>query len=274
MKDSESRQAFLGPDSELIFSLCKVGVVGLSGGGSHVVQQLAHIGVLNYVAIDPKNMAEKHLHRLVGATADDVKQSTPKVMIARRVIKCVRPIASVDALLGTWQENQLALRDCTIVFGCVDSYSEREQLDRFCRRFLIPFIDIGMDVFSIGDSYHITGQTVLSSPGQPCLRCMGIITEENLKEEAAKYGKAGPRAQVVWPNAVLASTAVGLFVQLVCPWKKLSSASAYVEYNGNTPSLVPSPRMEFAINSPCPHFAMTDTGDPLFDLERIDQQRL
>ena len=44
---------------------------------------------------------------------------------------------------------------------------------------------------------------------------MEIITEEKLKEEAAKYGAAGPDAQVIWPNGVLASTAVGLFVQLV-----------------------------------------------------------
>jgi hypothetical protein len=267
--DDASRQSFLGNDSERIFALCKVGVVGLSGGGSHIVQQSAHVGVLNYVAIDPKCMAQKHLHRLVGGTAEDVKRKTPKAKIAERIIKGIRPSANVEAVVGTWQENQLSLRDCTVIFGCVDSYSEREQLDRFCRRFLIPFIDIGMDVFALGDSYHIVGQTVLSSPGHPCLRCMGIVTEENLKEEAAKYGAAGPRAQVIWPNAVLASSAVGLFVQLVCPWYEPSSASAYLEYNGNTPSLTSSPRMEFVINTPCPHFLPTDIGDPLFNLETI-----
>jgi hypothetical protein len=173
----------------------------------------------------------------------------------------------VDDIVGTWQANQMSLRASTAIFGCVDSYSEREQLDRFCRRFLIPFIDIGMDVFALNESYHIVGQTVLSSPGHPCLRCMGIVTDENLKEEAAKYGAAGPKAQVIWPNAVLASSAVGLFVDLVCPWHKPSSASAYLEYNGNTPSLNPSPRMEFAINKPCPHFPTTDIGDPLFALQ-------
>lgn len=267
MSDDTSRQSFLGSDSDHIFALCKVGIVGLSGGGSHIVQQLAHVGVLNYVAIDPKNMAKKHLHRIVGATAEDVEKKTPKTKIAERTIRNLRPLANVNAVVGTWQENQLSLRDCTVVFGCVDSYSEREQLDRFCRRFLIPFIDIGMEVFALGDSYHIVGQTVLSSPGHPCLRCMGIVTEGNLKDEAAKYGAAGSRAQVIWPNAVLASSAVGLFVQLVCPWHKLSSASAYLEYNGNTPALTPSPRMEFAINMPCLHFSRTDIGDPLFDLE-------
>ena len=36
------------------------------------------------------------------------------------------------------------------------------------------------------------------------MRCMAIVTEEYLKEEAGRYGDAGPRPQVVWPNGVLA----------------------------------------------------------------------
>jgi hypothetical protein len=96
---------------------------------------------------------------------------------------------------------------------------------------------------------------------------MGIIADSNLKDEAAEYGAAGPRAQVVWPNGVLASSAVGLFVQLVSPWHKLSSASAYLEYNGNSSTLVPSPRMEYAIHQSCIHFPTADVGDPFFQLE-------
>lgn len=268
MSDDSSRQGFLGPNSDRILGSCKIGVVGLSGGGSHIVQQAAHVGLLDYVVIDPKNMERKHLHRLVGATEHDVRHGVAKAKIAERVIKSIRPAAKVEAFVGHWQERQLSLRDRTAIIGCVDSYSEREQLERFCRRFLIPFIDIGMGVFETGGSYHIIGQTALSSPGHPCLRCMGILTDEKLKEEAAQYGAAGPKAQVVWPNAVLASTAIGLFVQLVCPWHKASSACAYLEYNGNTPMLAPSPRMEFAINMTCSHFPVTDIGDLLFDLQR------
>lgn len=267
MSDDISRQSFLGEKSDEILASCKVGIVGVSGGGSHIVQQLAHLGVENYVAIDPKPMATKHLHRIVGATTEDVSRKTPKAKIAERIIKGVRPRAKVDAFETTWQENQLYLRDRTTIFGCVDSYSEREQLERFCRRFLIPYIDVGMDVFALENSHHISGQTILSSAGHPCLRCMGIVTESSLAKEAAEYGAAGPKAQVVWPNGVLASTAVGLFVQLVCPWFKSSSASAYVEYNGNMPSLAPSPRMEFAIATTCPHYSTAEVGDPFFRLD-------
>jgi molybdopterin/thiamine biosynthesis adenylyltransferase len=266
MSDTKSRQAFLGSNSDSIFASCKIGIVGLSGGGSHEAQQLAHIGFLNYVLIDPKKMKMKHLHRLVGGTCEDVEKNSPKVAIAERGIKSIRPNANVEVIEDTWQNAQLSLRDSTAILGCVDSYSEREQLDRFCRRFLIPYIDIGMDVLSFGNGFQIVGQVAMSSPGHACLRCMAIINDLNLKNEAAEYGAAGPRAQVVWPNGVLASSAVGLLVQLLCPWHKTSSASAYLEYNGNYSTVAPSPRMEHIINEMCPHYSVKDLGDPFFRL--------
>lgn len=268
MNDDLSRQSFLGANSERILSACKIGIVGLSGGGSHIVQQAAHVGVGRYILVDPKSMAKKHLHRIVGATIDDVRQQIPKAEIAERVIKEIRPDAEIDAFVSTWQERQLFLRDCNAIFGCVDSYSEREQLERFCRRFLIPYIDIGMDVFESGvNASHICGQVVMSSPGHPCLRCMAVITDDRLREEAATYGAAGPKPQVIWPNGVLASTAIGLLMQMVTPWHPLSGASAYLEYNGNRNILGPSPRMEYVANLSCDHFSITEVGDPFFSLE-------
>lgn len=194
MTAESSRQSFLGENSDQVLASCKIGIIGLSGGGSHIAQQAAHVGVGNYVVIDPKRMAEKHSHRIVGATAKDVERKTPKVRIAQRVIKNVRPYTKVDAFDATWQEKQLYLRDCTTVFGCVDSYSEREQLERFCRRFLIPYIDVGMDVFASDNSYHISGQTILSSAGQPCLRCMGGDNGSQAVERGCGVRRRGAKA--------------------------------------------------------------------------------
>src|SRR5437868_8372004 len=104
MSDNQSRQSFLGPDSDGIFASCKIGVVGASGGGNHIIQQTAHVGVLNYVVIDPKKIAPKHLHRIVGAKDEDVKRGIPKVGIAERLIKGIRPMASVQAFANSWQQ--------------------------------------------------------------------------------------------------------------------------------------------------------------------------
>src|SRR5208282_851819 len=110
----------------------------------------------------------------------------------------------------------------------------REQLERFARRHLIPYIDIGMDVHDLGCSeFLIAGQVVLSMPGGPCLRCAGLITDERVAAEANRYGAAGGRPQVVWSNGVLASTAVGIVVQLLTPWSGKPPQFIYLDYDGN-----------------------------------------
>jgi len=40
-----SRQNFLGPRAQDILVNTRAAIVGLGGGGSHIAQQLAHIGV-------------------------------------------------------------------------------------------------------------------------------------------------------------------------------------------------------------------------------------
>jgi len=61
------RQSFLGSDSQIKIEACTIGVVGLGGGGSHIVQQLAHIGFQNYVLYDVDVVQETNLNRLIGA---------------------------------------------------------------------------------------------------------------------------------------------------------------------------------------------------------------
>ena len=257
-----SRQGFLGRDSMAIFATVRAGVVGLSGGGSHIVQQLAHLGVKKYALADHDRASISNLNRLVGATAHDVASEVLKVEIARRTILSVNPDAAVEIISSRWQEAPAKLRSCNVIFGCVDSYGEREQLERFSRRFLIPYIDIGMDVIEYEDELRIVGQVVQSFPGSHCLRCMNIVNEFKLKREAELYGTAGIAPQVVWPNGVLASTAISLFVRLFTSWGP-KTETVYLEYNGNESRLIDSPRLPFILREACMHYRL-EVGDPLF----------
>src|SRR4051812_12024367 len=99
-----SRQSFLGVNSQSIIERCVVGIVGLGGGGSHVAQQLAHLGFLNYVLFDADAIEDSNLNRLIGGTEKDVLKSVPKVKIAKRVITSIRPLADVECHLSKWQE--------------------------------------------------------------------------------------------------------------------------------------------------------------------------
>jgi hypothetical protein len=263
---TNSRQSFLGPNSEPLLDSTRAGIIGLGGGGSHIVQQLAHLGVGNFFLFDPDKIEDTNLNRLVGAIAKDVKNGTLKTDIAYRVIKGVNPKAKVTRIPKLWQEAPLDLRHCDVIFGCVDSYAARNELEHACRRFLIPYIDIGMDVTkaSGGSGFVISGQVILSLPGNLCMRCMGFLNENLLAEEAQQYGEAGDRPQVVWPNGVLASSAVGCFTQLLTPWHD-ALPIPYLEYDGNTQTVFPSNRLKYLEGRKCTHFSSsTDLGDPFW----------
>ena len=261
-KERFSRQSFLGRDSEERIARCTVGVPGLGGGGSHIIQQLAHIGFQRFVIYDGDVVEESNLNRLVGATSIDVPAETPKLHIAKRMIFGLQPHANVRGFSGRWQDNPEPLRECQIVFGCVDSYQGRHELEVACRRYLMHYIDIGMDVHG-QDPAVIGGQVILSSPGGLCMRCMGFLTDAKLTEEAARYGKAGTRPQVVWPNGVLASTAVGLGVDIVTGWTRRALAHVYLVYDGNKGIIKESATLRNLNIPTCPHFSDSDVGDPV-----------
>jgi len=243
----------------------RVGIVGLGGGGSHIAQQLGHLGVGEFVLIDPDIVEDTNLNRLVGATQQDVADHANKVSVAARVIGGVNPSTQISAQTSQWQMCETALRSCDVIFGCVDSISEREQLERAARRYLIPYLDLGMDVHWVEDRFVVGGQVALSMPEGPCLRCMGIVDDRGLALEAQMYGAAGGRPQVVWPNGVLASIAVGLFTQLVTAWSKTQDLPTLLEYDGNAQTVSPSNKLPYLKERLCTHFAdLSSVGDPFW----------
>lgn len=266
-----SRQSFLGVGSERRLADATIGVVGLGGGGSHIVQQAGHVGIGGYVLVDPDHIAETNTNRLIGGTLTDLetetRAATSKVAISERLLRGLLEKPIIVVLCKNWHDATDELKRCDIIIGAVNSIIERDQLERFARRHLIPYLDIGMDVHPLpGGEFLVSGQVVLSVPGRACLRCCGIVTDERLTEEARKYGEAGEAPQVVWPNGVLASTAVGLTVQLLSPWFKPARDFVYLDYDGNLGTLVPNMRMELYLHKVCPHHPAEETGDPLFDI--------
>lgn len=260
-EDRYDRQSFLGINSQKILNKIKVGVVGLGGGGSHIIQQLAHLGVQNYVIFDDDYVSNSNLNRLIGATIEDVKNQTQKTMAASRLIKGLQPNANITIINDKWEESPELLQSCDVAFGAVDSFASRRDLELVCRRYLMPYIDIGMDVRIIeNQNPRMYGQVILSIPGSPCMKCMGFLTEKNLALEAAKYGDAGSKPQVVWANGVLASNAIGLFTDLITGWSGKKGCIVYQEYDGNKLTMNKSYRLDYLKNKECKHFPLAEVG--------------
>lgn len=264
-----SRQSFLGHNSQSELWETRVAIVGVGGGGSQIAQQLAHLGVGKFRLIDPDIIEASNLNRLIGGTAADVETASPKVEILARTIKAIRPEADIEIHRSKWQEVAYSLKDVHTIFGCVDGYRQRDYLESAARRYVIPYIDIGMDVTKIEDSYFaVAGQIIVSRPGCPCMRCIGFLTSERLAREENDYGDAGINPQVVWTNGILASLAVGEFVKLRTPWFPAKDQYVWLELDGNVQTVTKSRQPCYQnMGDVCTHHGGTDgLGDPFFKL--------
>ncbi len=261
MNERYARQTFLGADATRFLRAAKVAIIGLGGGGSHVAQQLAYVGVERLQLYDSDRVEYSNLNRLVGAVAEDARLRELKVKVAQRMVLAINPEARTEIFPSQWQLAASAVREADVIVSCVDSYAARQDIEVTARRFLIPLIDIGMDVHVVDNKPYIAGQVILSMPSGPCMKCLGFLNEERLRQEADQYGAAGDRPQVVWTNGVLASVAVGILIDLLTGWRGLEHQGEYLHYDGNTHQLSRSPRLEYA-PATCVHFPLEEIGEP------------
>lgn len=269
MRQRSKRQSFLGEHSDAVLAGATVGIVGASGGGTPIAQAIAHIGFGTTHIFDPDFAEEHHRHRLVGITTAAIKHSWKKVRVAQRLMQRIHPEGNVIVHPYTWQEAHHYLRSCNLVFSCVDGYLVRDELERYLRRFHVSLIDIGMDVTRHETGHTICGQAILSLPGSHCMRCFGFIRDDLLQDEARRYGDAGERAQVIWPNSALAATAVGMAMSLLLPWHSSLAIAPYLLYDGNRLEIAPSPRLKH-LPAVCQHYvASSHVGDLTFSMDQI-----
>ncbi len=263
LSDMYSRQGFLGPDAQNIIARAKIGLVGLGGGGSHLNQQFAHLGFQRVVLCDAQRVDSTNLNRLIGATVADVRRKRFKTEIAGRVFRGVQPSADLDDRPLRWEEKRDLLRQCDLICGAIDGFAARRDLEAFCRTHFIPLVDVGMTVLRPeGAPPEIRGQVILSMPGALCMKCLQFLTPENLAAEAQTYDRV-PQAQVVWPNGVLASSAVGYVVGLLPGWSGRSIPSCRPDHRGSVMGLAPSNLAAALDGHPCKHFPLSQAGDAI-----------
>jgi molybdopterin/thiamine biosynthesis adenylyltransferase len=213
----------IGPRSDSKLARARVAVAGLSGGGSHVVQQLAHAGVGALVLLDDEPVDETNRGRLVGSRHDD--DGVLKTEVMRRLVEGIDPSISIRAVphRTSTREGLAAIREADIIVACVDRFDARAQINAIARRYLIPLVDIGMTLKSDGESLKVaTGQAVLVVPGSACERCMPLLSDAVLDWERKVAPPGYDRnpdalwdAQVVSMNGVLASQAVSVVLEVL-----------------------------------------------------------
>jgi hypothetical protein len=187
--DRRTQQAF-GAGTVRALSSLQVAVIGCSGTGSVVIEQLARLGVGGFVLVDPDHIEHKNLNRILNATWEDAEQGIAKVDVCRRTIKflgrgqCVLPLCmNLDK-----PEAVRAVAECDVIFGCVDTAEGRNLANRIAAYYLLPYIDVGVSLAAngVGGIATISGAINYYAPGLQSLLERGAITEAQIRAEETK----------------------------------------------------------------------------------------
>jgi molybdopterin/thiamine biosynthesis adenylyltransferase len=237
-----------GAEGQLALGRLKVAIVGLGGTGSQVAQQLAHLGVSDFLLIDPETVEVTNLNRLVGARPDSVGAS--KVSVAARQITSINPSARCRELVADVVDAQTAnvLTGVDFIFGCTDSMASRAVLNQLAYQYLVPCIDMGVAIgVSDGQVRYISGRTQMLSPGIPCLVCTDkldaeqvrreLMTPEQRKRDPYIVGEAVAQPSVISLNSTVVAAAVTMFLAAVTG---VPSQARIVVYDGMRGSLRPA----------------------------------
>lgn len=181
--EREDRQVLLwGAAGQQRLRDARIVVVGAGGTGSHVVSQLAHLGVGHLVLVDHDVVTASNLSRMVGATPGAV--GSFKVQVLKETASRIRPAMTVDAVAASIVDMDAAwLGQFDAVVCCTDGHGSRALLTELAAQYLIPLIDLGIEVQPGSHRSRAGGGVRVIRPGDPCLHCMAILDPALVREE-------------------------------------------------------------------------------------------
>lgn len=167
----------------------KIGVVGCSGTGSPLIEQLVRLGVGSIVIIDPDNVERKNLNRILNTTIEDADMGRFKTDVLSDAIKKIGINTEIISFNQNLYDCIEAIEDlilCDVVFGCVDSVDGRHLISQLTNFYSIPYFDIGvrLDADGKGGINGINASINYIQPGCSSLLSRGLYTPKRLYDES------------------------------------------------------------------------------------------
>jgi molybdopterin/thiamine biosynthesis adenylyltransferase len=245
---------------------CRVGVIGLGGIGSLIVEYLARLGVGKFLLVDNDRVEESNLSRIVGASLSDALSGTAKVTVASRLILSINDRALVEVLTDDVAKESVAkaLTACDYLFLAADSMRARLVFNALVHQYLIPGVQLGSKIRadSAGQLIDVMSANRPIRPGHGCLWCNQLIDPNLLAKEAKTdeerkaqaYGVEEPNPSVISLNAISAAHAVNDFLLDYLGLRQESGDLYYEHFNSlkGTRTLV-QPRKDDDCTE-CSHF--------------------
>ena len=238
---SERALPFTGSMSAELSRL-SAAVVGVSGTGSIVAEQLARLGFGSVTLVDFDKIETKNLNRILNATTHDAQAERLKVDMFADAIASYRGESvarKVPTSIATCEAIN-AIAQCDVIFCCVDTQEGRYFADLVASAFLMPLFDVGVSIPTYKDEgktsiADVCGRIDYVQPGGSTLGDREVHTPQGLRAEylqrvnpqafndelAAGYIKGVPEQapSVITLNMRAASGLVNEFIARAYPFR-------------------------------------------------------
>lgn len=251
---------FFGDAGQQRLAKQTVSIVGVGGLGTHVVQQVALLGVRQINLIDMEQIDHTNRNRYVGIRFDDPIPGMLKVDAAERLVKSINPSIKVMKVASSLltEAGFSAVQESDFVFGCLDSDGIRFVLNELCAAYARPYIDLASDI--VGEEHReYGGRVCCSMDGRGCLVCMDLLDMVEVREDLSTLGELRDRDKiygvsrldlrisgpsVVSINGVVASLGVTEFMLHTAGVRRARRLLKYYGSTGKVVSSTDTPRSD------------------------------
>ena len=201
-EDSNSARAEIGAISEKLENQ-KVGIVGLGGSGSYVLDLMAKCPVKCIHIYDGDMFCQHNAFRAPGAAGiEDLEKCNSKVEYFSAIYsKMHKGIVAHDTFVS--EDNLILLGELDFVFLCVDRGETKKIVVEYLLEHEIPFVDTGIGVTNVDNA--LVGQTRTTFVSTRLNRGLFSIDMTEGDEDDQAYGS---NIQIAELNALSACLAV------------------------------------------------------------------
>lgn len=252
-----ARQKVFGEGVQQQLGQLKVALIGCGGIGAVFAEQLARLGVKQWILIDPDRLETVNLNRMPAATQQMVDQWWHKVNYVKWLIKKTYAIGShVQALPLSIEDKQAKQEVATadLIVVATDNHRSRQIAQELALEYARPLVCLGTHIEMQPDNKpRLYARVTVPPLGENwCLMCANIINLQqaalesaateimDLAEEAG-YIKGIDDPAVYWLNSICASTGVGVIHGMISGFLHVDSGLDWIYDFANTNWLKTNP---------------------------------
>lgn len=180
-------------------------VIGASGTGSPMVEQLMRLGAGEIIIVDDDCMEARNVNRILNSTLADAEQGRHKVdVLADAIERTGLGTRVIRIRRNLWDPDVIrAVAQCDVVFGCMDTIDGRFLLNMLTAFYSIPYFDIGIRIDAVregperGAIREVCGTINYLRPGRSSLISRGLFTMAQVAAAGLRRNDPEAHAQQV-----------------------------------------------------------------------------